>query len=393
MEVPGATPSKLVAQLSKDGHLYLLDAASLGDWTGTRSTSRSRERHVDSHGAGGLPDGDGLVLRLLDDERREHVPGRCQRPRGGRGEDRRGEPARAGDRVVRADGERHDRTDRRRRRTARTTRSSGSRAAASLVGVDGDTGTQLVSNGNCSSVQRWTSPIAVKGVSWPAVTVTFAPGPLSNLGGLMTRRFLIGVMTLAIGCGGGGTGGSTGTAGASGVRRGERDSGHERQRRHERHRWQHSAGTAGTGGSTNPTGTAGTGGSSTARHGRERRTRRAPRRHRRLASGNRRTRRHDRHRGVSGTRRHDRHRGQQRRDRHGGTRRHHGFWRQHAASQPVRHRAQQEPVARRSLRSARADEDRGRDDGRDAGVHGHVQRLDDGVAALLAERARAASAS
>ena len=30
MEVPGATPSKIVAQLSKDGHLYLLDAAALG---------------------------------------------------------------------------------------------------------------------------------------------------------------------------------------------------------------------------------------------------------------------------------------------------------------------------------------------------------------------------
>ena len=30
MEVPGATPSKIVAQLSKDGHLYLLDAANLG---------------------------------------------------------------------------------------------------------------------------------------------------------------------------------------------------------------------------------------------------------------------------------------------------------------------------------------------------------------------------
>jgi len=34
MEVPGATPSKIVAQLSKDGHLYLLDAAALGGANG-----------------------------------------------------------------------------------------------------------------------------------------------------------------------------------------------------------------------------------------------------------------------------------------------------------------------------------------------------------------------
>ena len=36
-------------------------------------------------------------------------------------------------------------------------------SGSSLVGVDGDTGAQIVSSGNCSGVQRWTSPIAVKG--------------------------------------------------------------------------------------------------------------------------------------------------------------------------------------------------------------------------------------
>jgi hypothetical protein len=32
-----------------------------------------------------------------------------------------------------------------------------------LKGVDGDSGAEIVSNGNCSNTQRWTSPIAVKG--------------------------------------------------------------------------------------------------------------------------------------------------------------------------------------------------------------------------------------
>jgi hypothetical protein len=37
-------------------------------------------------------------------------------------------------------------------------------SAGRLVGVDGDTGAQIVSSMNtCSGVQRWTSPIAVKG--------------------------------------------------------------------------------------------------------------------------------------------------------------------------------------------------------------------------------------
>ena len=42
VQQPGSTPSNMVAQISKDGHLYLLDAANLGGRTGSRSTSRSR---------------------------------------------------------------------------------------------------------------------------------------------------------------------------------------------------------------------------------------------------------------------------------------------------------------------------------------------------------------
>jgi hypothetical protein len=36
-------------------------------------------------------------------------------------------------------------------------------ANGGLKGVDGDTGAQIYSGGNCSGVRQWTSPIAVKG--------------------------------------------------------------------------------------------------------------------------------------------------------------------------------------------------------------------------------------
>ena len=39
VELPGATPSKMIVQLSKDGHLYILDATALGGSRCPRSTS------------------------------------------------------------------------------------------------------------------------------------------------------------------------------------------------------------------------------------------------------------------------------------------------------------------------------------------------------------------
>jgi hypothetical protein len=36
-------------------------------------------------------------------------------------------------------------------------------SGANLVGLDGDTGQMVASAGGCAGVNRWTSPIAVKG--------------------------------------------------------------------------------------------------------------------------------------------------------------------------------------------------------------------------------------
>ena len=86
MEVPGATPSKIVVA-ALEGRAPL--PARCGR-AGRRGRAQGRlhgrgTRHVDPHRAGRVPDRDGLLLRLLDDQQREHVPGRRQRPGGRRG--------------------------------------------------------------------------------------------------------------------------------------------------------------------------------------------------------------------------------------------------------------------------------------------------------------------
>ena len=51
VELPGATPSKMILQVSKDGHLYILDAAALGRLERRpRSTSWSRPSGMSIHG-------------------------------------------------------------------------------------------------------------------------------------------------------------------------------------------------------------------------------------------------------------------------------------------------------------------------------------------------------
>ena len=40
VDLPGATPQKMILQISKDGHLYILDATALGGSAAPKSTSR-----------------------------------------------------------------------------------------------------------------------------------------------------------------------------------------------------------------------------------------------------------------------------------------------------------------------------------------------------------------
>ena len=128
----------------------------------------------------------------------------------------------------------------------------------------------------------------------------------------MTRRFLIGLMALSIGCNSGG-GDGTGTAGN---------------------------GTAGNAARRAPPGTTGTGGHDGHgrhdRHGRARRARPGTARHRRAAAGTDRDGRHRRHRGRRQTGRGD--------DRHGGHRRH-GRSRRHGGHGRTRGRQAAPPAA------------------------------------------------
>jgi hypothetical protein len=163
MEVPGATPSKIVAQLSKDGHLYLLDAANLGGADGHKVDFTVAGSGMSIHTApAAYRTAMGSYFVFSTTSNANMCPGGVS----GRavvavkiGAASPPKPSIAwcapmssvttGPIATTTNG-----TD-----NAIVWFTSGS----SLVGVDGDTGTQIVSSGNCSNVQRWTSPIAVKG--------------------------------------------------------------------------------------------------------------------------------------------------------------------------------------------------------------------------------------
>jgi len=163
MEVPGATPSKLVAQLSKDGHLYLLDAANLGGSNGHKVDFTVAGSGMSIHTApAAYRTAMGSYFVFSTTSNANMCPGNVS----GRavvavkiGAANPPAPTIAwcapmasvttGPIATTTNG-----TD-----NAIVWFTSG----GALVGVDGDTGTQIVSNGNCSNVQRWTSPIAVKG--------------------------------------------------------------------------------------------------------------------------------------------------------------------------------------------------------------------------------------
>jgi len=163
MEVPGATPSKIVAQLSKDGHLYLLDAANLGG--------------VDGHKVDFTVAGSGMSIHTAPAAYRTAMgsyfvfsttsnANMCPGGVSGR--------AVVAVKIAAANPPTPSiawcapMSSVTTGPIATTTNGTDNAivwftSGSSLVGVDGDTGTQIVSSGNCSSVQRWTSPIAVKG--------------------------------------------------------------------------------------------------------------------------------------------------------------------------------------------------------------------------------------
>ena len=163
MEIPGATPSKLVAQLSKDGHLYLLDAAHLGGVDGHKVDFTVAATGMSIHTApaayrtamasyfvfsttsganmcpGGISGRAVVAVKIAAANPPAPSIAWCA-PMAS---------VTTGPIVTTTNG-----TD----NAIVWFTSNGA-----LVGVDGDTGSQIVSNGNCSNVQRWTSPIAVKG--------------------------------------------------------------------------------------------------------------------------------------------------------------------------------------------------------------------------------------
>ena len=177
--VPGATPSKIIAQLSKDGHLYLLDAATLGGANGQKVDFTVAGSGMSLHTTPArVQDRDGFLLRLLDDRNANMCPGGVSgravvavriaaanpptpsivwcAPMSG--------PT-TGPIVTTTDGQ----------ADAIVWYMNDGR----LMGVDGDTGASIYASatGNtCSGVRQWSSPIAVKGRIVAGGTPISAPG-------------------------------------------------------------------------------------------------------------------------------------------------------------------------------------------------------------------------
>ncbi|HXJ18936.1 MAG TPA: hypothetical protein VMT03_01790 [Polyangia bacterium] len=163
VELAGSTPSKMVLQLSKDGHLYILDATALGGVDGHKVDFTVAASGMSIHTApAAYRTAQGLHFVFSTTGGANMCPG--------------GISGRAVVSLRIAPGNppvpsivwcaAMDSTT---TGPIATTTDGTSNAivwftsGGVLQGVDGDTGTAIVSNGNCSNVERWTSPIAVKG--------------------------------------------------------------------------------------------------------------------------------------------------------------------------------------------------------------------------------------
>jgi len=163
LELPGATPSKIVAQLSKDGHLYLLDAANLGGANGHKVDFTVAGNGMSIHTApAAYKTAMGTYFVFSTTSNASGCPG--------------GVSGRAVMSVKLAPGNPPTPTiawcapmSSVTTGPISTTTNGTDNAivwftsGGVLKGVDGDSGAEIVSNGNCSNIQRWTSPIAVKG--------------------------------------------------------------------------------------------------------------------------------------------------------------------------------------------------------------------------------------
>jgi hypothetical protein len=163
VEQSGSTPSKMVLQLSKDGHLYILDAVALGGADGHKLDFMVTSTGMSIHTApAAYRTSQGLYFVFSTTMGANMCPGGVS----GRAvvslRIAPGSPPKPS--IVWCAAMANTTTG-----PIATTTDGTSNAivwftsGGVLKGVDGDTGAEIVSNGNCSNIQRWTSPIAVKG--------------------------------------------------------------------------------------------------------------------------------------------------------------------------------------------------------------------------------------
>jgi hypothetical protein len=161
IELAGATPSKLVAQLSKDGHLYLLDAAALGGSNGHKVdvlVAQAGDSIRTSPAAYKTASGQYFVFAS------EHAT-KC--PTSISGAAVVAVRIAAGNPPVPTVAWCAPMSDGMNGVIATTTNGTDNAivwfSEGALVGLDGDTGAQIIRNGSCNGVERFSSPIAVKG--------------------------------------------------------------------------------------------------------------------------------------------------------------------------------------------------------------------------------------
>jgi hypothetical protein len=163
VEQSGSTPSKMVLQLSKDGHLYILDAGALGGADGHKVDFMVTSTGMSIHTApAAYRTSQGLYFVFSTTMGANMCPGGVS----GRAvvalRIAPGSPPKPS--IVWCAAMASTTTG-----PIATTTDGTSDAivwftsGGVLKGVDGDSGAEIVSNGNCSNIQRWTSPIAVKG--------------------------------------------------------------------------------------------------------------------------------------------------------------------------------------------------------------------------------------
>ena len=164
VEQAGSTPSKMVLQMSKDGHLYILDAANLGGMDGHKRDFMVAGTAMTIHSVpAAYHTAQGLYLVFAATSGASLCPG------GVSGRAVVAVRLTAGSPPTPAIAWCAPMANVTTAPIATTTNGSDNAIvwftnSGTLKGVDGDTGTQIYSSTNtCDSTMQWTSPIAVKG--------------------------------------------------------------------------------------------------------------------------------------------------------------------------------------------------------------------------------------